>query len=147
MVTNDMLRQNPNLAHLNDEALTKLSSIAEQQSAAANQTIFVDRDPADKLFLIVHGEVNVCCEMGSGELRVMDTVAEGELFAWSALVEPYRYTSTAVAARDTELIGLDAAKLRKFCEEDCELSFHLLTKIVELLSNRLESVRVQLAAV
>ena len=76
----------------------------------------------------------------------MAGIGEGELFAWSSLVEPYRYTSNAMAATDCELIAFDANKLRVMCEEDVELGHQVLSKIVELLSNRLESVRVQLAA-
>jgi len=145
VVTREMLRKTTHLSDLTLDALSKLASIAEERIVPRGTHVFSDMDPAERLFLVVRGEVNLCCEMGSGELRVMDSVADGELFAWSALVEPYRYTSTAVAASDTVLVAFDATKLREMCEVDVDLGSQLLNKVVQLLSNRLESVRVQLA--
>lgn len=145
-VSTDLLAR---CAHLNDlsrETLAKLATIAEVQQAESGSTVFPDMDPASLLYLLVKGEIQLCCELGNGEMKIMDTVGEGELFAWSSLVEPYRYTSTALAATECELIAFDAVKLRAMCEEDAPLGFEVLNKIVQLLSNRLESVRVQLAA-
>ena len=144
-VSTDLLRKSAHLSELTLDALAKLAAIADDQIVTRGSTVFPDMDPAESLYLLVKGEISICCELGSGEMRVMDSVGEGELFAWSALVEPYRYTSTAIAATDCELVAFNAAKLRKLCEDDVDLGFQVLSKIVELLTNRLESVRVQLA--
>ena len=145
VVTNETLKRCAHLSNLTPEALTKLAAIADMQIVTRGETVFPDMDPAESLYLLVKGEVNICCELGNGEMRVVDIVGEGELFAWSALVEPYRYTSNAIAARDCELIAFNSAELRKLCLEDVELGFQVLNKVVQLLSRRLESVRVQLA--
>ncbi len=145
MVAPELLRRCQHLADLSDAILTKMAAIAEERVVSAQETIFADMDPADKLYLLVRGDICLCCEMGSGEQRVMDTVGDGELFAWSSLVEPHRYTSTAVASRQSEVIAFDAIQLRTMCDEDQELGYQVLSKIVELLSGRLERVRMQLA--
>ncbi len=145
MVEPELLRRCLHLSDLSDSILARLADIAESQSVSPDTKLFSDMDPADQLYLIVRGEVRLCCEMGSGEVRVMDTVNDGELFAWSALVEPFRYTSTAITNGPTELVTFDAPLLRRMCEADQELGYQVLTKIVKLLSRRLASVRVQLA--
>ena len=145
-VSADTLQQCAHLRDLTQDALVKLAAIAVDWNIAKDSVLFPDMDPAGKLFLLRKGEISLCCELGTAELRVIDTVTEGELFAWSALVEPYRYTSTAIAASDCELIAFDAARLREMCEKDVDLGYQVLNKIVTLLSNRLESVRVRLAA-
>jgi CRP-like cAMP-binding protein len=142
----ELLKRCVHLQDLTRDALAKLAAIAEDTIVNSGTKVIEDMDPADNLYLLVKGEVNICCELGSGEIRVMDTVGEGELFAWSALVEPFRYTSTAIAATDCELIAFDARRLRAMCEQDLDLGYQVLTRIVTLLTNRLESVRVQLAA-
>jgi CRP-like cAMP-binding protein len=73
MVTPELLRQYAHFARLGPESLQKLASIADEQNVAAGQTIFAESDPAEYLYLIVRGEVNLACELGNGELRVVDT--------------------------------------------------------------------------
>jgi len=147
MVTPDFLRQYSHFAGLSPEALQKLASIADEQTVAAGQTIFAESDPAEYLYLIVRGEVNLSHELGSGELRVVDTLADGELVGWAAFVEPYRCRTLATAVKDTQLVRLHAARLRDFCNSDYALGQQLLTQVALMLSCRLNSARVQLAAV
>jgi len=146
MVTPDFLRQYSHFAGLSPEALQKLASIADEQTIAAGQTIFAESDPAEHLYLIVRGEVNLSHELGSGELRVVDTLADGELVGWAAFVEPYRCRTLATAVKDTQLVRLHAARLRDFCNADYALGQQLLTQVALMLSSRLNSARVQLAA-
>ncbi len=145
MVHPDLLRRCAHLSDLSDSILSRLAEIAQQQQFSTDTRLFSDMDPADRLYLVVTGEVRLCCEMGSGELRVTDTVNEGELIAWSSLVEPYRYTSTALTNGPTQLVAFDAPQLRRMCEVDQEVGYQVLSKVVKLLSLRLQSMRVQLA--
>ena len=147
MVTPELLRQYAHFARLAPEALQKLASIADEQTVAAGQTIFAESDPAEYLYLIVRGEVNLKYELGSGELRVVDTLADGELVGWAALVEPYRCRTLATAVKDTHLVQFRATELRSFCNADHALGHQLLTQVALMLSSRLNSARVQLAAV
>jgi len=146
MVTPELLRQYAHFASLAPEALHKLASIADEQTVAAGQTIFAESDPAEYLYLIVRGEVNLTYELGSGELRVVDTLADGELLGWAAFIEPYRCRTLATAVKDTQLVRLHAARLRDFCNADHSLGYQLLTQVALMLSSRLNSARVQLAA-
>ena len=146
MVTPELLRQYAHFARLAPETLQKLASIADEQRVAAGQAIFAESDPAEYLYLIVRGEVNLTCELGSGELRVVDTLVDGELVGWAAFVEPYRCRTLATAVKDTHLVRLQAARLRGFCDADHRLGTQLLTQVAQMLSSRLNSARVQLAA-
>ena len=146
MVTSDLLRRYSHFSQLSPEALDKLASIAEEQAVAAGQAVFSESDPAEFLYLIVRGEVNLACELGSGEFRVVDTLVDGELVGWASLVEPYRYRTFATAVKETHFIRFAAAKLRAFCEADHALGQQLLTQVARMLSSRLKSARVQLAA-
>lgn len=147
MVTSDMLRRYSHFSQLSAEALEKLASIADEQTLAAGQPIFAESDPAEYLYLIVSGEVNLACELGSGEFRVVDTLVDGELVGWASLVEPYRCRTFGTAIKETHFLRLAAAKLREFCESDHLLGQQLLTQVAQMLSSRLKSARVQLAAV
>jgi len=147
MVTSDMLRRYSHFSHLSAESLENLAKIADEQTVAAGQPIFAESDPAEYLYLIVRGEVTLACELGNGEFRIVDTLVDGELVGWASLVEPYRCHTFAKAVKETHFIRLAAPKLREFCESDRAFGQQLLTQVALMLSSRLKSARVQLAAI
>ncbi|NLF08468.1 MAG: cyclic nucleotide-binding domain-containing protein, partial [Pirellulaceae bacterium] len=81
------------------------------------------------------------------ELRTVDTLVDGDLLMWSALVEPYKATAQATTTKETHLAKIKADKLRALCEEDPMLGYRLMTQVAKMLANRLEGARVQLAVV
>ena len=147
MVTSDFLRRYSHFSQLNSEWLDKLAAMADEQIVGAGQPIFAESDPAEYLYLIVRGEVNLACELGSGEFRVVDTLVDGELVGWASLVEPYRCRTFSTAVKETHLVRFKAAQLRALCEADYSFGRQLLTQVARLLSGRLKSARVQLAAI
>lgn len=145
-LSTDLLRQCTQLSDLSHETLVKLATIAEVQNFRHGDTVFSDMDPADRLYYLVNGEIHLCCELGSGEMRVVETVHERELFGWASLVEPYRCMSTALVVADSEMVAFDSTRLRVMCDEDIDLGNEVLESIVHVLANRLKSARIQLAA-
>jgi CRP-like cAMP-binding protein len=147
MLNSEMLRRYSQFSQLGPESLEKLIGMADEQTVAAGQAIFAESDPAEYLYLIVRGEVNLACELGNGEFRVVDTLVDGELVGWASLVEPYRCRTFSTAVKETHVIRFNAAQLRKLCESDHGFGQLLLTQVARMLSSRLKSARVQLAAV
>lgn len=147
MISPEMLRRYSHFVGISDESLKQLAMIAEERSISAGTVVFREGDPADHIGVILDGEVNIQYTLGNGELRTVDTLVGGDLLMWSALVEPYKATAQATAAKDTHLAKIDAAKLRSLCEEDPMLGYRLMTQVAKMLANRLEGARVQLAVV
>lgn len=147
MISPEVLRRYPYFAGLTDEVLKQLAMITDEMSVSGGQRMFNEGDPADNLFVIQKGEVNIQYLLGSGELRTVDTLVDGDLLVWSSLIEPYRTTAIGTTTRETHLIKIDARKLRDLCEQDPLLGYRLSTQIAKLLAHRLEGARVQLAVV
>jgi CRP/FNR family cyclic AMP-dependent transcriptional regulator len=147
MISPEVLRSHPYFAGISDESLKQLAMIAEEKKYPANTRIINEGDPASHMLLIVKGEVHIQYLLGNGELRTVDTLGKGDVLGWSALIEPYKMSAHCTTVKDTELVGLDAVKLRQMCEKDSLLGFRLTTHIAKLLAHRLESARVQLATV
>ena len=146
MVTADLLRQYPQFAQLSPASLRKLADIAEEHVAPAGETIFTEPDPADYLYLIVRGAVDLAYELGNGEWHVVDTLVDGELMGWCAFVEPYRWAARGTAAKETRLIRIGARTLRQFCDEDHTLGCQLLQQITQMLADRVRGARARVAA-
>jgi CRP/FNR family transcriptional regulator, cyclic AMP receptor protein len=146
MVTADVLKQYPQFAHLSPASLQKLADIAEEHAAPAGETIFTEPDPADYLYLIVDGAIDLAYELGNGQWHVVDTLGNGELMGWCAFVEPYRWAARGTAARETRLIRIGARTLREFCERDHAFGCQLLQQITQMLADRVRTARARVAA-
>ena len=147
MISPEMLRRYPCFVPIDEESLKQVAMISREHHVPADTMMFYEGDPADSLYLIVEGEVNIDYVLGSGERRTVDTLVQGDLLVWSALVAPYRTTGIGTTTKETHLIAIDAGKLRELCERFPLLGYRLMTGVANLLASRLEGARVQLAVV
>jgi CRP/FNR family transcriptional regulator, cyclic AMP receptor protein len=147
MISPEVLRRYPYFAGISDESLKQLAMIADEKSVSANSVMFREGDTAGHLSIILKGEVNIQYVLGNGELRTVDTLVEGDLLMWSALVEPYKATALGTTTKETRLASIDSAKLRLLCEKEPILGYRLMTQVAKLLAHRLEGARAQLAVV
>ncbi len=147
MISPEALRRYPCFASIGEESLKAVAMIAEEKSIPPGTQVFYEGDPADTLGIIVEGEVNIQYILGSGERVTVDTLVDGDLLGWSALVEPYKATAVGTASKETHILSIDAPKLRNLCEQNPMLGYRLLTEVAKLLAGRLEGARVQLATV
>jgi CRP-like cAMP-binding protein len=145
MISPEILRRYPYFAAAKDDGLRDLAMLCEEELIPAGTVMFREGDKADKLYILVEGEVDIQYTLGSGELRTVDTIVPGELMIWSALVEPYKSTAVVTTRQDCRVIAMDAVKLREFCQSDREVANEVLLHLTKLLATRLEGARIQLA--
>lgn len=145
MISPELLRRYPYFADVSEDALKEVAMISEEISGAAGATLFQQGDPADWLYVLTEGEIDLQYELGSGELRTVDTLVAGDLAVWSAVVEPYRCTASGTMRQDCKLLAIQGAKLRELMETNHDLGYRLLLSVTKLLATRLEGARVQLA--
>ena len=145
MISPEVLRAYPYFAGANEESLRQLAMATEELTFQEGQVLFREGQAAERLYILIRGEVDIQYELNTGEHRTVDTVVAGDVLVWSALVRPYRTTALAIARRTSEVIAVDSRKLRELCESDRDLGFSLMTEIAQATSHRLEGARVQLA--
>ena len=147
MISPELLRRYPYFSTVDDDSLKAVAMLAEEKSVPAGTEMFRGGDPADALNIIVKGEVDIQYLLGNGERRTVDTLVSGDILGWSALIEPYKYTAIATATKPTQLVAIQAKKLRQLCDKDPLLGYRLTIEVARLLAHRLEAARVQLATV
>jgi len=147
MISPELLRRYPYFGGVSEESLKRVAMIADEVTVPAGKRMFNTGDPATHLYIIVKGEVNIQYELGNGERRTVDTLVDGDLLVWSAIVEPYKATAEGTTPKPTHLIGISAPQLRQLCDQDPLLGYRLSAQVAKLLAHRLEGARVQLAAV
>jgi CRP-like cAMP-binding protein len=80
---------------------------------------------------------------GRGRATLM-TIEPGDVFGWSAVVPPYRSTSTVVALQPSEVIVFEAERLRALLGEDDALAATVYPRLLQCVSRRLVATRTQL---
>ena len=93
------------------------------------------------------GTVDIVFRMPDGRDVIVETLVEGDIMAWSALLEPYRLTASGVARSEGRMIAIEAEGLRTLCKTNPEFGLPMMTQVAKTLRDRLAGTRVQLVAI
>lgn len=152
MISPELLKRYPLFGSLSDEQLQSLASIAEEKSWEAGETIFEIGSPAENLFLLMEGSIDlfyrVDDEQNPDQMKNFGVgeINPGEPFAISALFEPYQLTASAVASRPSKGIQMNGQRLIQLCSFDLELGMILQRELIKAIFERLTYARNQLVA-
>lgn len=146
MISPELLRRYPYFTAGGEYALQAITMFAEEATLEAGDILINEDDPADKLYVIIAGAIEVEARLGDGTSEVVDTLVAGDLLGWSAMFPGRRYSATCVAQGDAKLLVLEASKLRALCSENTRLGLNLMSEVVKAVGHRLGGARVRLAA-
>ncbi len=138
----DILRDHSFFKGLDEKHLDFIAGCAVNVSFKPDEVILKEGESADKFYLIRRGSVAVY--IAHPQSITVQTIHEGGILGWSWLIPPYQYRFSARANDDVHAISLDGKCLRGKCEENKDLGYELLKRIVTVLTERLESTRLQL---
>ena len=146
MVSPELLRRFPFFAGLTDEEIKSIAMISDEQKYDANSFIFREGNKAEKLFILIEGTVDIMINTDEEGLQheTVSTLTHGDVFCWSAVVEPHKLTASAFAATPVTVIAMDGAGLRALFELDCHLGFRIMQKSATIISSRLKDTRIQM---
>lgn len=122
----------------------RLAGLAHEIQAPAGTRLLREGDETRELGLLVRGRVALRDLVpGRGTVTLM-TVEAGDIFGWSALIPPFRATSTVVAIDAIQVIAFDGAQLRAACRSDVVLAAAVYQQVLEAVARRLLATRSQL---
>ncbi len=123
---------------------TRLASLAEPFSAEPGVELFREGDSATIFGVVAHGRIALRTHVPErGDYTIL-TIEPGDVFGWSALVPPYRSTSTGVAIEAVEAIVFEVPALRAALREDAPLAQAIYPRLLVAVNRRLNATRVQL---
>lgn len=159
MVSPELLRRYPFFRCLDDTQQKAIAMITEEASYEAGTTLFQEGQPADTLYLLMEGSIDLYFTVGSEPRGVytyptpvnepvkeffVGEINPGEPFGISALIEPYQLTASARAHSPSRVLKIEAAGLRALCEVDCRMGYGLMRQVAKAALERLHYTRVQL---
>jgi CRP-like cAMP-binding protein len=146
MVAPEVLGSFPFFAGLNDVELRSLSIVANEARFRRGDVIFREEDPAHTLYLLLDGWVDVMINTDAHGMHqaLATTRTAGDMFGWSAVVEPYIYTASAVCASPVKVVGFKGADLLALFEIDARLCCVIMRNICQVIASRLQATRLQM---
>jgi CRP/FNR family transcriptional regulator, cyclic AMP receptor protein len=139
-----ILKEHPFLRDLKQLHFDIILGCASNVRFQEGEVIFREGEEANKFYLIRHGSVAVDIPTSSHSSLTIQTIHEGDIIGWSWLIPPYRARFLCRAMEDTRAIAFDGKCLREKCEQDHDLGYELLMRLTRVLTERLESTRMQL---
>ncbi len=140
----DILRQHPFLADLSDKHMETLLGCASNVRFQEGSYLIHEGQLANKFYMIRTGRVALEIDVSPKGLIRVQTVGPGEVLGWSWLISPYRWHFSGVAVADTRAVALDGECLRKKCENDHDFGYEMLSRLSQVMEQRLEATRMQL---
>ena len=140
----EYLPQHPFFAGLDETSAALVAGCAVNTHFRPGQNLFHEGEPADTVYVIRRGRVSLEVRAPPGPAVVVDSAHSADVVGWSWLVPPHRWLFDARATEETSAIAFDGACLREKCDADPAIGYALLQRVVQVMSDRLQSARVRL---
>ena len=101
-------------------------------------------DPADRVFLTERGRIRLTLPMqvrGHEEEILIEEKTPGQTVGWSALIPPYRFTLSAAAPIETEVIALPREALQRYFETVPAVGYKVTSNLAAVVGHRLQLVQ------
>ena len=131
-------------AGLPEAARARLLEVAQLTLHGPGAVIIHEGQPVDALGILVDGRVAIRLSVPGRGVTTVLTVDPGDCIGWSALVPPYRATSTVVALESTTILTLEGVALRAALDAEPALAVAVMRRVLEAVGRRLQATRTQL---
>lgn len=131
---------------LSPAVLARIRGLAKEERFENGATIFAEGDPADDLYILGEGEVELSYVIPSNSpvtIRIT-RIEPGETFGWSALTGAERLTAHARALSETSAYLIHARKLIEILDSEPQSGYLVMTRLAQLIAKRLRDTRNEL---
>jgi CRP/FNR family transcriptional regulator, cyclic AMP receptor protein len=136
-----MTRTSELSAGLNEPQCARLFSLASPVTLQPGATLFRLGADAANLYVIERGQIALTMPMQIAgheeEVTVGERVA-GQTVGWSTLIPPHRFTLTATASVETQLLAFPRETLLEFCAATPDLGYVISQNVAAIVGQRLQ---------
>jgi CRP/FNR family transcriptional regulator, cyclic AMP receptor protein len=129
---------------LSANARAALVTLGRIETVPTGSALTREGELADDCAIVLEGRVALRMRVPERGMVTILTVEPGDLVGWSAVVPPYRATSTAIAVGPATLAMFDGSRLRDELARNTELAASFYPLVLTAVGRRLEGTRLQL---
>jgi CRP/FNR family cyclic AMP-dependent transcriptional regulator len=127
------------LGHLDDAMLEKLLPHIDVLHFDENELIFREGDAAERFYFLKYGKILLEKKISDKISFAIGAVKPGYSFGWSAMLEKESaYTTRTVCAEACQVYSMRAKKIRALMEEDPQMAFRFMQRLLQVVKNRLD---------
>lgn len=123
-----------------DLGKTRLARVAEVTTLEEHGPgilLFKEGDPADDPRIVISGLVSLLINVPHQGEMVVNTVSDGELLGFSALLQHHRWRSSARTSQSTRCLRMNGKAMRELMELDHELGYQMLRVAFRVATDRM----------
>lgn len=137
-----MLNGNTDLVHgLTPEEAAGVLALGNRLVLTSGAELFHMGDDADSVYLVVRGRIKLTLPMqvrGLVQDVFVEELAPGQTVGWSALLPPFRFTLTASAPLETEVLALPRDPLREYLAARPATGYIVSRNLASVIGQRLQ---------
>lgn len=157
MLDNEQLAEFFIFSEIPKEEISELAKCGELLECDSNEIIFQEGETALNLYGVLDGEVELSILFKDKILKkdiqyeesivtrietlekniVIDSIKPGEIFGWSALINPRLFSSTAKCSKPTRVFSLPATDLKVMFDKNPQVGYSFIKRLAEIISKRL----------
>ena len=130
---NDVLRQAPMFASLDDAEALALRSTMHAVRLRRGEVLFREGDAGDELYVVIDGKVKMGRTSSDGRENLLSVLGPGQMFGELSLFDPGPRSSTVTAVTDADLLALGQDQLLSWLTGRPEVARGLLLQLASRL--------------
>lgn len=130
------------------DELLAVSKLCQAAKVKKGDKVFQAGDRATALFLVSAGKIELRFKLSYYNATVeipLEIKVAGDSFGWSAVTHPYRYTLSAYAVEDSELLQIQRADIESLCEANHHLGYLFMRNTTRIIGERFHRLQEALA--
>lgn len=143
----EVLKRCPFVRELDDEQLKIMADMASTEVFEVGESLARQGRTQGKIYLIEDGLVGLYLEMGPMTHRQIQSASNFEIVGWSAMLPPYRSTTTAKAIETTKVLAFNGEELVNLCQTHPMIGCKVHRGLASVIAVRLHHAFTQLMGV
>ncbi len=137
----ELLKEIPLFQLLADAERIELAGQLEQVHYAEGESVFRMGDPADAMYIVCSGEVEIFFKNDTGERIVLERAGKGDFFGELAFLDGGSRSASVVTTEATEIFRLPHSNFEKFLSSRPHAALQILAAMARRLRTTAEQLR------
>jgi len=129
----------PLFSRLSEAQIKKFMAICREETFLPDTVLHKQGEPANNVYVILNGQVAEELNVSGRVLSPVKPLAAGDVTGCSALFPPNAHTCTARTISETNVLVVDAEKMRQLFDEDCDIARSFYRHIIGALHHRMRT--------
>jgi CRP/FNR family transcriptional regulator, cyclic AMP receptor protein len=117
--------------------LVEIANGSEEMAFKKGQIVFVKGESSQDVYELIEGSIDLVAL--EREIVHLTVSRDGQIFGWSALVEPYNRTATAKCTTDSRVIRIPRDSIERTIEKHPREGTVILKNLMRIIADRLRA--------